>query len=427
MSSFKIPYGTKELEINIEPNVEIELIKPKDAKCSLDCVKSLQDALENPINTKPFSEIISDKPKKIVFVIDDYTRKFPNVLIIPPILDILKNRGILKENITFLMGCGTHKEPNQEHIKKLFFDKNGKNVLEGYRLVWNDIHKSKFKNIGTTSRGTPIEINEEYLNSDIRILLTDLQYHYYAGFGGDRKSILPGVASEKAIDRNHSLLIDPKAKAGNLNGNPIHLDMLEIAQKVGVDFVVNVITDLNNEIIDIKAGALNDAFLEAIKIYDSSYKIELTSKSDMIILSAGGYPKDINLYQALKGLEHCRSAVKDNGFIFFIAECNEGIGHQVFDEWMDKYNTLEKVSKQLQTKFKMGGHKVYYLLLAKKQTPNIFLLSKLPENQVKNKFFLTPISDEKSLERIINDTIKKNNIKKIYLIPNGGDILIEIK
>ena len=427
MASYKIPYGTKEIEINIDSDVQIELIKPKDVKCSLDCVKSLHVALENPINSKPFSEIISDPNKKIIFIIDDYTRKFPNVLILPPLLDILKNKGIPKKNITFLMGCGTHKAPNEEHFKKMFYDENEKNVIEGYRLIWNNIYESSFKNLGLSSKGTPIEINTEYLNADIKIILSDIQFHYYAGFGGDRKSILPGIASEKSIDRNHSLLTDPNARAGNLDGNPVHLDMLEIAQKVGSDFVINVIADLYGDIIDIKAGALNDAFLEAVKIYDSSYKIELQSKADMIILSAGGYPKDINLYQALKALEHCRSAVKNNGIIFFLAECEEGIGNNVFDAWMDEYNTLEKISKQLETKFKMGGHKVYYLLLAKKQTPHIYMLSKIPRNEVKNKFFLTPINDEKTLERLINDTINKNLIKKVYIIPNGGDVLINIK
>ncbi|MHA1797579.1 MAG: hypothetical protein ACTSVY_03935, partial [Candidatus Helarchaeota archaeon] len=112
--------------------------------------------------------------------------------------------------------------------------------------------------------------------------------------------------------------------------------------------------------------------------------------------------------------------------IFYLAECKEGVGHQVFDEWMIKYNTLEKVSKQLQTKFKMGGHKVYYLLNAKKQTPHIYLLSKLPKDEVINKFFLNHLQNKEELENTINKKIKENNVKKIYLIPNGGDILIEI-
>ena len=426
MKSYKIPYGSEELEIKIESDVDIELIKPKDVKCSPDCTKTLLGALENPINSEPFSKIISDKEKTIVIVVDDYTRKFPNTLIIPPLLEILKKNGTPKEKITFLMACGTHKEPNKEHLKKMFTDTNGNNILEGYRLIWSNIHKSEFKKIGETNRGTPIEINTEYLNADIKILLTDLQFHYYAGFGGDRKSILPGVSSELAIERNHALLIDPKARAGNLDGNPVHLDMQEIASKVGADFVINVITNLHGDIIDIKAGSINDAFLEAVKIYDSSYKVTLDSKADMLILSAGGYPKDINLYQALKGLEHCRAAVKENGVIFYLAECKEGVGHQVFDEWMIKYNTLEKVSKQLQTKFKMGGHKVYYLLNAKKQTPHIYLLSKLPKDEVINKFFLNHLQNKEELENIINKKIKENNVKKIYLIPNGGDILIEI-
>ncbi len=427
MARYSVPYGSKNIEININSDIEVEVIKPGEIKCSLDCIKTLNDALENPINSKPFLEVISDKNKKIIIVIDDYTRKFPNKLIIPTIIEKLQEKNIPKENITFLMGCGTHKEPTEEHLKKMFYDENNNYLLEGYRLIWNNIHKSTYKNLGKTTRGTPIEVNIEYVKADIKILLTDIQYHYYAGFGGGRKSILPGISSHNSINRNHALLTDPKARAGLLDGNPIHIDMLEAAEKVGADFVINVVTSLDGEIIDIKAGSLKEAFLEATKIFDENYKIILNSKADMLILSAGGYPKDINLYQALKGLEHCRSAVKDKGIIFYLAECKEGIGHKVFDEWMDLYDTLEKITNQLQTSFLMGGHKVYYLLNAIKQVQDLYFLSELPSEIVEKKFQLMPIKNKASLEEIINKSISKNKIRKIYVIPNGGDILIEVK
>ena len=427
MAKYSIPYGSEKLEFTIQADVEVDVIKPGEVKCSLDCVQSLNDALDNPINSKPFSEIISEKTKKYVLVIDDYTRKFPNKLIIPPILERFHEKGIPKENITFLMGCGTHKEPNKEHLKKMFHDNNGKNILEGFRLIWNNIEKSEFKNLGTTSRGTPIEINIEYLNADVKILLADIQFHYYAGFGGGRKCILPGVSSNLTIDRNHSFLTDPLARTGNLDDNPVHLDMKEAAEMVGADFVINVVTSIEGEVIDIRAGSLNDAFLEATKIFEDNYKITLNSKADMLILSAGGYPKDINLYQGLKGLEHCRSAVKEGGIIFYFAECKEGIGNKVFDEWMDEYNTFNKIKAQLETSFVMGGHKVYYLLSAIKQVKDLYMLSKLPAELVEKKFLVIPIKNKASLEGIINKSINENNVKKIYIIPNGGDILIDVK
>ncbi|MHA1270012.1 MAG: nickel-dependent lactate racemase [Candidatus Helarchaeota archaeon] len=423
---YKLAYGTENIEIRIDnPDVEVQIINPKSVKPADDYISLLEHALEHPINSEPFSKIISGIDKKIIFVIDDYTRKFPNKLIIPPILKKLKDAGVKKDNISFIMACGTHGEPTGDHIDELFAI-DGKSILADYTLFCNNVYNSEFEYLGETSRGTPIEINKEYLNADVKILLTDVEYHYYAGFGGDRKSILPGVSSDNTISKNHAFMVDKNSKTGNLDNNPVHLDMLEVSKIVGADFVINVIKTVDNQIIDIKTGALNDAFLEAVKLYDQNYRIKLNSKADMIILSAGGYPKDINLYQALKGLEHCRNAVKDGGYIFFIAECFEGVGHKVFDEWMVKYNTLEKVVSQIQTKFKMGGHKVYYLLLAKQQTSNIYLYSKIPKNEVINKFLLNYIRDSDELNEIINKIILDKGIKSVYIIPHSKDILIDV-
>ncbi|MHA1230287.1 MAG: nickel-dependent lactate racemase [Candidatus Helarchaeota archaeon] len=422
---YKLPYGNKYVELRIDnSNINVSIINPKDVKPAENYLELLEKALENPINSKPFSEIISRKNKKIIFVIDDYTRKFPNKLIIPPILKMLKKAGVKNENVSFIMACGTHGEPTSDHLDDLFTI-NGEFILKDYALFCNNINNSDFVYLGKTSRGTPIEINKEYLDADIKILLTDVEYHYYAGFGGDRKSILPGVSSGNTISKNHALMIDPNSRTGNLKNNPVHLDMVEVAKKIGADFVVNVIKTVDNQIIDIKAGALHDAFMEAVKIYDQNYRIKLKSKADMIIISAGGYPKDINLYQALKGLEHCRPAVKDNGYIFFLAECIEGIGHKVFDEWMVKYNTLDKVKKQIQSNFKMGGHKVYYLLMAKSQTPNIYLYSELPKEEVVNKFQLKYIGNQNELNTKINNILKNEDIETVYIIPHSKDILID--
>ncbi|MBD3227860.1 MAG: nickel-dependent lactate racemase [Candidatus Lokiarchaeota archaeon] len=421
---FNLPYGKEQIEINIDANIDIEVINPKRVKPASNYLDLLDQALENPINAKPFTELVSGGNKKIIFVIDDYTRKFPNKLIIPPILKKLKNLGVKNEDISFIMACGTHGEPTSDHLDELFTI-NGKFFLGDCTLYCNNVHSSEFEYMGETSRDVPIEINKEYLRADVRILLTDVEYHYYAGFGGGRKSILPGVSSESTISKNHAFLIDPNSKTGNLEGNPVHLDMLEVAEKIGADLVINVVKTLDNKILDIKAGAINDAFLEAVKIYDSNNRIKLDKKADMVILSAGGFPKDINLYQALKGVEHCRRALKNNGYMFFIAECSEGIGHKVFDEWMVKYNTLEKVKNQVVNAFKMGGHKVYYLLMAKNQTAHIFLYSKISKDETENKFLLDYIENPDDLNRKINDIIDKKNINSIYIIPHSKDLLIE--
>lgn len=222
---FEMPYGKGFLNIEIPDSANVTEISPKHAEPLSDPKSSFISSLDNPINSLPLSEILKEKESNIVIVIDDHTRKFPNKIIIPTLLEYMSKIGISKERITFLMASSTHKAPNQAQIDELFG-----NILYGYKFVISDNKRGVFKKIGITTRGTPVLINEIYLNADIRILLTDITMHYFAGFGGDRKSILPGVAAHESVDANHKMVTMQGAQTGKLKGNPIHEDMLEAAR-----------------------------------------------------------------------------------------------------------------------------------------------------------------------------------------------------
>lgn len=421
MTNFQLPYGSEKIEIILPDDVNAEEINPVAPKTVVNPEKSILKALNNPVTGPKFDELFDPSiPQTICLVIDDYTRTSPIKLLIPPILKHLDELGINHENIFFLMACGTHTPPTEQQITNMFGEP-GSSIIEGYELRFNDIKQSTFRDLGTTSFGTPIQINEDYLNADIKILLTDIEYHYYAGFGGDRKSILPGISSEKSIEHNHGLLVDPLAITGNLEGNPIHLDMNEIARAAPPDFVVNVVMSLDDKLIDVKCGPLDIAFKEAAQIYDKNYAIFIEELADVAIISAGGYPKDINLYQATKAIEHCRNAVKAGGTIIFIAECRDGIGHKVFEEWMEKYPTLESVSEAVCAHFKMGGHKVFYLLKALSNA-TIFIYSQIPQDIIETKYQLKYIEN---LQDLFQDTIQVG--QKVYVVPHGGSLLLKPK
>lgn len=436
----QLPYGKKKpVSLNLPDDIEIIELKPKDVPVVENPEALLLDAVDNPMGDVPPLEELLDGKENIVIVVDDYTRSFPRDAVLIPFFSLIEEMGIDKDTVTIIMGMGSHKEPTKKQIEEVL----GDSLPGEYKVVFHD-HKAKdLVDLGKTTRGTPIKINKTYYEADCKILLTDTTFHYYAGFGGDRKSILPAVAGEETINHNHGMLIDPNARTGNLDGNPVHLDMMEVAEKAGVDFVVNVLAK-GEDIVDITAGEQGVAFKKTTDTLLKYFEIPVEKQADLIIVSAGGYPKDINLYQGTKGLTHTKEAVKKGGHVIYMAECKEGIGHAVFEEWIGSVNEHIKkcktdeekiqkacdfLAKEVQENFVMGGHKAYYLFREKTRA-SISLLSDLDTDMVESEYHVEPISFtssktmQKSLQSHVDSKIKEIDPKLIYVIPHGGAILV---
>ncbi|MFW9832028.1 MAG: nickel-dependent lactate racemase, partial [Candidatus Thorarchaeota archaeon] len=273
--------------------------------------------------------------------------------------------------------------------------------------------------VGTTSYGTEVEINPVFHEADLHILTGDIGYHYYAGFGGGRKSVLPGVCGRKTINKNHGMLTHPKATTGNLEGNPIHLDMVEAAQLARTDFIVNFVRNSQKEIVSAYAGDLTEAFLEGTKFVDKMGRLEIKEKADIVVTSSG-FPKDINLYQGTKAMVHALGAVRDGGVLIALLECREGIGNSVFEEWAHKYPSFEELSHQIQTNFIMGGHKIFYMAQGA-QRVHQYLISELDPDMLKKFYYVTPFKSinaalEAALDQVGHDAT-------IWAMPHGTDVL----
>ncbi|MHA1368824.1 MAG: lactate racemase domain-containing protein, partial [Promethearchaeota archaeon] len=210
---YTLPYGkTKGITITLPDDIEVIEIHPKDVQPAENPISLLEEALENPIgNVPPLPDLLEDK-ENIVVVVDDYTRSFPRDNVLIPFFEYLEEIGIEKKRITIIIGSGSHRKPTEDEIKQIL----GNRIPNEYNIVIHN-HKAKdLVSLGTTSRGTPIKVNKTYYDADCKILLTDTTFHYYAGFGGDRKSILPAVSGEETINHNHGMLVDPNSKTGNL-------------------------------------------------------------------------------------------------------------------------------------------------------------------------------------------------------------------
>ncbi len=415
----KVPYGGSEISLKIPEKNFVEVLKPGFIPGVENPEKLIEESIKNPLNSKSLEEIVSEGDR-VVIVVDDKTRSSPSYLMVPILTSHLNKIGVSDKDITILIATGTHKPmTDKEEIVKLL----GKEVVNRFNIVTHDCDNAEFKFVGTTSRGTPVKVNKIYMNADVKILTGDVTVHYYAGFGGGRKSILPGISARETISANHAMMTDCYAVAGNLENNPLSDDMIEAAKLVGSDFTLNVVLNSKKEIVASFTGDINKAFFEGVKILEKMVKIPAKEAVDILVISSGGFPKDINLYQALKAVDQGLSAVKEGGTIVFLAECKEGVGNSIFLEWMLKYRTLEEAVTAINESFCLGGHKVFYLQKALARA-DIYIKSRMNTKELEKTFMLKPVEDVQSL---LQKLLSENPEAKISIFPYGNDSLAALE
>jgi nickel-dependent lactate racemase len=264
-----------------------------------------------------------------------------------------------------------------------------------FRLVMHDWDRDVVE-VGRSSRGTPILINRAVAEADRVVTLGHIGMHYYAGYSGGRKNILPGVAGRATIEANHSQLSHPNSEACVYDGNPISEEMVEAAKLVGVDFLVDVVLNSKGEVAKIVIGEPEAAHAEARRFWDAHAIVPVHDKADLVVASAGGHPKDIDLYQAYKAQYTAARAVRDGGMIYLLAACPDGIGHRVFQDWIERSTCPADVLRILaQEGFKLGGHKAVYHAQDLTRV-DVFLQSELPADTAA-RFFYRAVADPRTV------------------------------
>ncbi|MBQ2312462.1 MAG: nickel-dependent lactate racemase [Firmicutes bacterium] len=350
---------------------------------------------------------------RFVIITSDISRPLPSYDVLPSVLDELSSAGINDDQITVVFGLGSHRGHTPEEMKRLV----GEDVFARVRCVDSD--PADCVNFGTTKRGTPVDITRIVAEADFRIALGNVEFHYFAGYSGGYKALMPGVSTPAAIQANHSMMVREEAKAASLEGNPIREDIEEAGAMVGLDFIVNVVLDEHKKIVYAAAGHPVAAHRDACRYLDRMYIKPIDEPADIVIVSQGGAPKDVNLYQTQKALDNASHAVKKGGTVILIGACPEGLGNKVFEEWIRAAEKPEDLLTRVRENFKLGGHKAAAIAMVLKNA-EIMLVSEMDDAFVRS-IFLTPMP---SAQAAFDAAFAKHGPAAIVIaMPFGGATL----
>ncbi|MHA1793555.1 MAG: nickel-dependent lactate racemase [Promethearchaeota archaeon] len=425
----KVAYGKSGIDVEIPDSLRVDIFKPKSIKGLENPIGAVKSSIKNPIGAPALREIVKEKCThvkkeeiKACIVISDHTRPIPSKYILPPVIEELLDSGLLKENISILVATGLHRKSTMEELKNIL----GEKILKNYKVIIHEANDDEsLVHLGTSSRGTPIYLNQHYVRADIKILTGYVDPHFFAGYAGGRKSVVPGIAGTKTILENHSArnIDHPRARFIFIKDNPIHEDALEIANLVGVDFIINVCLNEKHEIIKVASGGLEKAHGELVKFMNDFVAREIASPYDIVVVNNGGYPLDLNLYQAVKSMSIGEMAVKKGGTIIATNELSDGFGPNVFKEIIEKEGNPERLIAKLKSKELITESQWQVQILARiLLKAEILVVSSMPTKSFEN--IKLGLKGMKNFKEAMNHAINKHgNDATILILPAGPQLI----
>ena len=398
---FNFAYGNSSIPMTVKAG-RIDVIESVTPAPIDDLPEAFRRAVEeDAIGSAPLRDVIS-ADDQVTVVISDITRAYMHQdRICPLILDYLHDVcGVPYEHIVYLVAVGTHRKQTEEEFARIA----SPYVAERVKIVNHDCD-GKLTRIGVTSRGTEVDVNPLVVGRKV-ILLGGTVHHFFAGYGGGRKSILPGVAGRATIMQNHAHALDPAAAQPNpLCGlgvtmlNPVHEDMAEAAAMVNPAFGINMIADGQGRHLALPSGHWMQAWQKSCALVDKFNGVEIPTQADAVVVCAGGFPKDINLYQSCKSLINGFQAVKPGGKIVFISECREGGGPAEFFGW-SKYLPDNTLDNALRANFTVAGY-IFYECVAIADGAEVHVLSALKPDDL-TAMHMHPHSDPAEVQQMLD-------------------------
>ncbi len=354
----RLPYGSGWQEVRLPAAWRSESLLPPKHRALKDVAAAIRGALARPKGAAPLRET---QAKSAAIAINDNTRPTPHAELLPPLLAELEKSGIAPENIHLFIAGGTHRAMTSAEIAAMLPPA----IIARYRIHTHDgDDASQLRYLGKTRRGTPIHTNAAYLAAELRLVVGILAPHQFMGFGGGVKGAAIGLAGKATIHHNHALMLAEGAEMGRFSGNPAREDIEEIGARIGIHFALDITLNNHRQITGVHAGAPAALMRAALPELKAHFATHTAAPFDLMLVSPGGYPKDINLYQAQKGLYHAARVTKDGGALVLCAACRDGSGSQAYEDWLaaQKPTSQQVVLAQFQQQpFRVGPHKAFQI------------------------------------------------------------------
>ncbi|MBE0501971.1 MAG: nickel-dependent lactate racemase [Desulfuromonadales bacterium] len=381
----------------------------------------LEQAFDRPYGGRRLEECVRPG-ESVVIITSDITRYTASELYLPLLVQRLNRIGIPDADIEIIIALGIHRKQTDAEHKKILGSLFGRIRVSDHECD----DPEKLVKLGTTSSGLPVEINRRVVEADRVIVTGTVGLHYFAGFGGGRKGVVPGVASRKTCMATHYAIFNPpqiggrhpKATTGNLQGNPIHAAMLEAAQMIQPDFLFNTVLSPNKQIIGAFAGDLEQAHAAACELARTSSTVPLEIPCDLAIISCGGDPKDINFIQAHKALDYGVNALREGGTAILLAACPDGFGNPTFFDWF-RYHDLKEFEAALHSRYEINGQTAY-ATRDKTSRYRVIMISNLTAEQTRQMGMEKAQTLDAALEMAYE---KLPAAARTVVIPDGGAIL----
>lgn len=421
---YRVGIGDRTEAFEIPEQNVIEVMSAKQVSVPETGAPVVARALANPIGTGTLDQLV--RPGQTVCIItSDVTRPLPTATVLPPVMDELHAAGVRDEDVLVAVALGSHRPQTDQELQHILGGYYGKlHVLNGDSE--GTVH------LGATKHGTPVDILREVMECDVRIGLGNVEYHYFAGYSGGAKALMPGVSTPEAIAVNHSLMVDARSHAGNME-SPVRLDLEEACRiagaglptlagqsdRTGLDFIVNVVLDEEKQVVACCCGDFVAAHRAACAKLDALYGCELHERADIVVVSQGGAPKDLNLYQLQKALDNAKHPVREGGVIVLVGSCAEGFGNATFEQWMRESESPQDIIDRLRAGFKLGGHKAAAIAQIMLKA-SIYLVSDLDDATVRS-IHMTPFP---TVQDAVDAAFAKlGDDARVLIMPHGGSTL----
>ena len=383
----RVPYGRTWLSASVPDSIGVDRIEATEFRPAADPMGTVRAALARVLGSFEWNAFAG--ARSVAIAVNDKTRPVPHEHLLPPLLERLAELGIPDSAICFHVAVGTHPPMTRDEFPAIL----PAEIVRRYQVLSHDSENDDLLvYLGETPGGTPVWSNRAYAQADLKIVVGNIEPHQFVGYSGGVKTAAIGLSGIKTINHNHALMTHPDSQLGQYDTNPARQDVEEIGKKVGIHLAINAVLNQQHQIVDVLAGDPCSVMHAGIPLSRRACQVGVATRYGLTISSPGGHPKDINLYQAQKGLAHAARITRRGGTVILVAACPEGTGSPHYEQWMSDMRSYDEICQRFCAQgFRIGPHKAFQIARDASQVRMLFC-SEMDE-QLSRRLLLNPVKD----------------------------------